>query len=405
MMMLIAIAWRNIWRNRKRSMILMLAVTLGISSGTFVLSFYNGLIYQRLESALTTEISHIQMHGKQFKQEYDIKEVIPNGLDILQNIQSYESIAHATGRIIIQGMIASSIGSKGVYISGIIPHSEHQVTKLNDKLIEGSYFSSSNASEIMLSSSLASTLKVKRGNKIVLTFQDANNELISAAFRIRGIYKTRNGPYDDVHVFIPIHAIDSLAGIQGDIHEIALIMNNPEELDSAMFKLQKTYPDLLIEDWKTISPELGLTLTFGDKMVFVYMGIILLALAFGIINTMMMSVLERTKEIGMLIALGMNQSKIFFMIVLETTFLIFAGCPLGLIIAGISVLITNHTGIELAMLKATASNFGYDPIVYPILRWYDIEMTLILIVSTALLSAILPARKAISLLPVEAIKK
>ena len=93
------------------------------------------------------------------------------------------------------------------------------------------------------------------------------------------------------------------------------------------------------------------------------------------------------------------------MIVLETTFLIFVGCPLGMIIAGISVLITNHTGIELAMLKATASNFGYDPIVYPILRWYDIEMTLILIVSTALLSAILPARKAISLLPVEAIKK
>lgn len=405
MMMLISISWRNIWRNRKRSIILMLAVTLGISAGTFVLAFYNGLIKQRLEAALNTEISHIQVHGKKFKEEYDIKEMIPNGIDILTNIQSHEFIAHATGRIIIQGMIASSNGSKGVYISGIIPRNEQDVTELKDKVIEGSYFSSLNANEIILSSSLASTLKVKRGNKIVLTFQDAHNELISAAFRITGIYKTRNGPYDDSHVFIPLHAIDSLAGIPGNIHELALLLKNPEDLDSATLSLQKSYPDLLIEDWKTISPELGLTLSFGDQMVFIYMGIILLALAFGIINTMMMSVLERTREIGMLLALGMNQSKIFFMIVLETTFLIVAGCPLGMIIAGISVLITNHTGIELAMLKATASNFGYDPIIYPILRWYDIEMTLILIISTALLSAILPARKAISLLPVEAIKK
>ena len=404
-MMLISISWRNIWRNRKRSIILMLAVTLGISAGTFVLAFYNGLIKQRLEAALNTEISHIQVHAKKFKEEYDIKEMIPNGIDILQTIQSHESIAHATGRIIIQGMIASSNGSKGVYISGIIPRNEQDVTELKDKVIEGFYFSSLNANEIILSSSLASTLKVKRGNKIVLTFQDAHNELISAAFRITGIYKTRNGPYDDSHVFIPLHAIDSLAGIPGNIHELALLLKNPEDLDSATLSLHKSYPDLLIEDWKTISPELGLTLSFGDQMVFIYMGIILLALAFGIINTMMMSVLERTREIGMLLALGMNQSKIFFMIVLETTFLIVAGCPLGMIIAGISVLITNHTGIELAMLKATASNFGYDPIIYPILRWYDIEMTLILIVSTAFLSAILPARKAISLLPVEAIKK
>lgn len=405
MMMLFSIAWRNIWRNRKRSIILILAVILGISSGIFVLAFYNGLIKQRLESALSTEVSHIQIHSKKFKKEYDIKEIIPNGMNILKEVQSQESVAYASGRILLQGMIASSIGSKGILIHAIIPTFENQVTKLNDKLIQGSYFSSSSSNEIILSSSLASTLKVKQGNKIVLTFQDAHAELISSAFRIIGIYKTGNGPYDDMHVFIPIKAIDSIAGIQTDIHEIAIILKNPEELDSTLNNLIHSYPDLLSEDWKTISPELGLTLSFGDQMVFVYMGIILLALAFGIINTMMMSVLDRTREIGMLLALGMNQWKIFIMIVLETAFLICAGCPIGLVIAGISVLITHHTGIELNMLKATASNFGYDPIVYPIMRWYDVEMTIILIISTALLSAILPARKAISLLPVEAIKK
>ena len=107
----------------------------------------------------------------------------------------------------------------------------------------------------------------------------------------------------------------------------------------------------------------------------------------------------------MLIALGMNQRYVFSMIVLETTFLIFAATPIGMMISIIAIMITNQTGIELSMLKATASNFGYDPIVYPILKWYDIQMTILLIIITTFLSALLPARKALTLLPVESIKK
>ena len=405
MNMIVSISWRNIWRNRKRSLILMLAVTLGISSGMFVLAFYNGLIKQRLESALNKEVSHIQIHSKNFKQDYEIKEFIPNGMKILSEVQALQSVAHASARIVVQGMIASSTGSKGITINGIIPQYEQELTSLKDKVVEGNYFPSLHANEIIISTSLSNTLKVKKGNKIVLTFQDAHNDLVSAAFRIVGLYKSANGPYDEMHTFIPLQSIDSLAGIPGNIHEIALLIHNPENLDAVTSSLQQSYPAVLVEDWKTISPELGITMSVGDQMVFVYMGIILLALAFGIINTMMMSVLERTREIGMLTALGMNQWKIFSMILLETTFLILASTPIGMAISTIAVLITNHTGIELAMLKATASNYGYDPIVYPLLRWYDVEMTIILIISTALLSALIPARKAISLLPVESIKK
>lgn len=403
--MLISIAWRNVWRSPKRSLILMFAVILGISTGIFVLAFYNGLIKQRLDNALNTEVSHIQIHAQEFKQEQDIQKTMANGQIILNAIQNRSDVLYATGRIIIQGMIASSYGSKGVIMNGVMPVEEALVTGLTKKLLHGSYFSSDSSNEIIISQSLATTLKVKLKNKIVLTFQDAHNELMSVSYRIVGIYATRNGPYDETNVFFPIGSIQESSGIHTGFHEIAILLKEPDKLELPLSDLKKEYPSLLIEDWKVISPELGITLTFGDQMVYIYMGIIMLALAFGIINTMMMSVLERTREIGMLCALGMNKLRLFTMILFETTFLIIAGCPIGLFIAFIAIMITNHTGIELEMLKETASNFGYDPIIYPVVRPYDILITLFLIMITAFISSIFPAKKAISLIPVDSIKQ
>lgn len=120
---------------------------------------------------------------------------------------------------------------------------------------------------------------------------------------------------------------------------------------------------------------------------------------------MMMAVLERTREIGMLLALGMNKFKIFIMILLETLFLILAGCPIGMILAAISVTITQHTGIDLSRYSDTYSSFGYDAIIYPSLTFNQIKTVLWLVVLTALISALFPARRALKLNPAQALKK
>jgi putative ABC transport system permease protein len=140
-------------------------------------------------------------------------------------------------------------------------------------------------------------------------------------------------------------------------------------------------------------------------MVFIFMGIIMLALAFGIINTMMMAILERTREIGMLIALGMNKLKVFVMILLETFFLISAGCPTGIAFGLITILITQKTGINLDQFSESYSSFGYDPSIYPSLTLKQFGIILVLVVLTAILSALFPARRALSLKPSESIKK
>ena len=199
--------------------------------------------------------------------------------------------------------------------------------------------------------------------------------------------------------------MDSLAGIPKAINEIAVLLHSSKSVLEIQKTLKEQFPKTEIKNWMEISPELGLTVSVGDQMVYIFMGIILLALAFGIVNTMMMSVLERTREIGMLLALGMNKFKIFMMIILETFFLILAGCPIGILLAFTTIGITNQTGINFSEFSEVYSSFGYSSIIYPTLTWNQFGNIVVLIILTALFSALFPARRALKLKPAESLKK
>lgn len=403
--MLLKIASRNIWRSKKRSLIIITAVSIGLWAGIFLMGFYNGMIEQRINTAITSELSHIQLHHPEFRKEYDIQYHLPKSSKMLRKITEDNMVQAATGRIIIKGMIASASGSSGITINGILPIDENLTTKLRQKISIGSYFSPSKTNEIMISERVSKKLKLNKGKKTILTFQDKEGNLASSAFRIIAIYKTINAHYDDNNVFVKNTAIDSLAGIPNEFNEIAILLKSNQTLQESSNKLIRIFPKVEIKSWKEIAPELGLTISVGNQMVYIFMGIILLALAFGIVNTMMMAVLERTREIGMLLALGMNKFKIFMMILLETFFLILSGCPIGIALALVTIGITQKTGIDLTQYVDVYSNFGYSHIIYPNLTLSQLETVLILVIFVAFISALFPARRALKLNPAESLKK
>ena len=405
MNMLTKIASRNIWRSRKRSLIIITAVSIGLWTGIFMMAFYNGMIEQRINSAITSELSHIQMHHPEFRKDYEIKYYLLEGRKMLESIAKKKEIKAVAGRIIIKGMIASASGSSGITINGVMPTEEQLLTNLKGKIIKGNCFNPKKENEILISEKLRKKLKLNLNKKTILTFQDKEGNLASAAFRITGIYKTINGPYDDANVFVKITDVDSLAGIPKAINEIAVLLHSSTSVTEIQKDLKQQFPKTEIKNWMEISPELGLTVSVGDQMVYIFMGIILLALAFGIVNTMMMSVLERTREIGMLLALGMNKFKIFMMIILETFFLILAGCPIGILLAFATIGITHRTGINFSQFSEVYSSFGYSSIIYPTLTWNQFGNIVVLIILTALFSALLPAKRALKLKPAESLKK
>jgi len=405
MNMLIKIARRNVWRSKKRSYIIITAIGIGLWAGIFMMAFYNGMIEQRINTAISTELSHIQLHHPEFRKEYEVKYRLPNGRKMLESISKDSTVKATAGRIVLKGMVASASGSSGITINGVMPTEEQLLTNLKKKIIKGNYFNSEKTNEIIISEKIRKKLKLDLKKKTILTFQDKEGNLASSAFRIISIYKTINGPYDEANVFVNIKDIDSLSGIENEFNEIAVLIKSSKLLEQSQNNLKKRFPTTEIKNWKEIAPELGLTVSVGDQMVYIFMGIILLALAFGIVNTMMMAILERTRELGMLLALGMNKLKIFLMILFETFFLILAGCPMGILLALATIAITQKTGIDFGRFSEAYSSFGYDSIIYPSLTLKQFGIMILLVVITALFSALFPARRALKLNPAESLKK
>lgn len=403
--MILKVASRNIWRSKKRSIILMSAISLGLWTGIFLMAFYNGLIEQRINTAISSELSHLQIHHPEFRKENEINFFLPDGKAILSTVLKNKNTKAAAGRILIKGMIGSPAGSSGVSIVGVMPYEENTVTNLEKKIIKGGYFNPLKKNEILISDRTRKKLRLDLKKKTVLTFQDVEGNLASSAFRVVGIYRTGNTAYDDANIFVNVSSIDSLSGIKNTFNEIAILLSSNNLLNSTQKEFQNKFTKAEVKNWMEISPEIGMVVSFGTEMVIVIMGIILLALMFGIVNTMMMSVLERTYEIGMLLALGMNKFKLFTMIVMETCLLILAGCPLGIALAFLTIAITDKIGIRFSELSDVYSSFGFDPVIYPSIKVEQFGTIMLLVAITALFSSIFPARRAIRLKPAESIKK
>jgi ABC-type lipoprotein release transport system permease subunit len=401
--MLIKIAWRNIWRHKSRSTIIIASVAFGLWAGLFMQGYMNGRIEERILSAIQNEISHLQIHHPDFKTNYDVNNYIPDGEKAVSEIAGMENVKFVTGRIVAQGMVASTTGSSGVQINGIDISVEDSITNKSKSITEGNWLSNKN--EVVVGKKLANKLKLKTGNKIILTLVDKDKNLTSGAFRIKGIYETNNAPSDEKNLFIRKQDLSLLTATPNEVNEIAILLNNNDSLSLIQQKLKQKYPSTSIESWEEIAPELSLIVSTGNQSMVIFMVIILLALAFGIINTMLMAVLERTREIGMLMALGMNKARIFVMIMLETNFLIFTGTPLGILLGYLTVYYFGKYGIDLSMYKEVALSFGFSHIIYPKLNFSDLIILFELVVITSIISSLLPARKALSLNPSEAIRK
>ena len=403
--MLLKLAWRNIWRNRLRSLVIMLAIIVGVAASIFLLSFMIGMVRSYINNTIQNEISHIQIHDKSFKEDYEVKYFFTDVEKKINKIQSQENVEAVTSRTIANGIISSSKASRGVFIRGVDSIREVGGTKLDDKIIEGEFLSEKKKNPIVISKRLAEKLKLKLRKKLILRFQDVDGEIVDGAFRITGIYKTDKNLFDDGNVFVRQKDLNQLLGIFEGAHEIAIFLKNETQLQKDSTQIQAATPNLLVETFEQISPDVRL---FREQIkissTFI-MFIIMLALIFGIINTMLMAVLERYRELGMLMAVGMNKAKVFAMIVLETLLLGLISAPIGMLIGYLLVLLTRRNGIDLSAYSDGMAEFGMSSMVYPSLETGVYWQLAVAVLLTTVLGALYPAYKAIRLKPVEAIRK
>jgi ABC-type lipoprotein release transport system permease subunit len=303
-------------------------------------------------------------------------------------------------------MLATPGGSSGVQIMGVIPGLEYSASQLDKKLVEGKLFDDAKKNQVIIGKKLAVKMKLKLGSKLVLMFTDSSGSIVSGAFRIAGIYRSANAPLDERRVYIRMKDMNALLSTGSAFHEIVVLLNKDEDVPLIQQQLQQRWKTYSIESWKEISPETDLMVNTTNQLSYILMTIIMLALAFGIINTMLMAILERTKEIGIMMALGTTRLKIFLLVILETWMLTFAGTPIGFLVAWFSIAHYNRQGIDLSgMGKELMSSFGYSTLIYPEFPVEKFPGVLLIVFVTALVSSLLPARKALMMQPVDALRR
>ena len=398
---LLIIAWRNVWRNRLRSSIVIASIVLGIWSGLFIMAMTAGLNEQRLKSSIDTYLSHIQIHNSGFQENFDKKDTIAESGILFKEIDTMKSVVAYSKRLVIQGMASTARGNYGVKIIGIFPEEEKNVTDISQKLTQGTYLYKLKNNPIVIGEKLANKLGAKVNSKIVLNFQDASNNTIATSFRVEGIFKTVNSSFDEGNVFVKYNDIAPLTGLSGNYHEVAILCDNIDQTEAVKSEIKT--PNL-VESWDELSPELGYAQKTMSNFIYIFMGIILLALAFGIVNTMLMAVLERKREIGMLLSVGMNKKKVFTMIIVETLFLALIATPLGILLSVWTIEYFGVHGINLSAVAKGLESLGMGARVFtqlPFSMYFDITLMTLIV---ALISAIIPARRALKLNPAEAVK-
>lgn len=242
-------------------------------------------------------------------------------------------------------------------------------------------------------------------SKMTLTFLDKDQMLTGAMFRVAGVYDIKNSMYEMSQVLVKNQDLETLTGMApNEYHQFIIRLEDLESTREVTAILAEKLPELEVMNWKEIQPELAMMTDMVQKFYAIFMIIILAALAFGIVNTMLMVVLERTKELGMLTAIGMNKKRVFNMIMLESVFLSFVGGAVGMIISQIMIGVTARKGINFASYAEGLEAMGYPAHIYPTISTPFFITVTLMIILTGILSSIYPALKALKLDPADALR-
>ena len=404
--MFLKMAWRNVWRNRRRSWIIICAVVIGLVGMLFSLAFMEGMMRQTLINALGTRIAHLEIHKKGFENNKIISLNIKNPKEVIQAVAEEPGVVAYSPRVVSSGLISSSESSSGITIIGIDPQKEPGVTTIKELVIQGDYLDHEGAYQVLIGQGLAAKLKVGLGEKIVLMAQDLTGDIGSGAYRVKGIFKTASPDFDKYMVYLNLKDSQKLLSLGNRISEVAILSDtprNPQALQRALLtKLDSQEYEVLT--WKEIIPIMVSQIEFFDEMIYVFFLVICIAMGFGIINTLLMAIMERIREFGIMMSLGVRPQKIFRLVVTESFLLCLSGLVLGNLLSYFLVFYVGKKGLNLSIFSKSLETFGVGHFIYPHLTTSMVLIGAITVLAMGVLASLYPGYKASRLRPVEALR-
>jgi ABC-type lipoprotein release transport system permease subunit len=399
------IAWRNVWRNTRRSLLTLLALAFSTAMLLFMFAWQTGSYDSMIHAAVSSTTGELQILSPEYHDKRDIRKTIDRPGDILGKLEGMEDVSAFTMRGEAFALADSGERSYGVLVLGVDPEREPTVSNIRTIIREGAFFSGE-GNEIILGRKLADNLKAGIGDEIVLLGQGYDGSVAANAFVLQGIAESGQPDLDRTLAQIPLATFQETFFMGDRVHRIVVNGSSLEVLDQVAGELEawlsQAHPDLDVFTWDELVPGLKQSIELDMISGYIFYFLLLVVVAFSIMNTFIMAVMERSREFGILNAIGTNRHQLVRILLMETCFLGLCGILLGLVGGLAFTLYMQANGIVIPDSQSLMAKFGLPERIYPQLTWFVTWLAPLLVLGVTLLSTLYPVIRLLRLNPVKA---
>ena len=399
--LLIQLSWRNLWRHRRRNGILLAAIAVAVAGVVLLNSMLRGM----QADMQNTVIDNLTGHVKVLHPGYLDDPSIERGFELTAGWSAElpaEAVAGWTARVRVPAVAMSERETRGVQLVGVDPGRE-AISFLGDVSMRGERLAGADDRRIIIGQALAEQLETDVGRRLVLVTQGADQRNREAGYRIAGVYRADVRGLEKIFVFAGAEALQGLLDTLA-VTEVSVRLTDDAFEGGIVADLVGAFAGLDVLTWKQLEPQAATMVAFADSAVYIYFLVIMGALVFGLVNTLVTAVMERVRELGMLRALGMKPRSVVAQVMVESSLVMVVGVALGLVVA-LAAFSAVADGIDLTAFDDSLATFGLRPIFVPVLQVGDIVLVVAMSLALGLLASFYPARRAVKLKPLDALRR
>jgi len=403
-------AWRNIWRNPRRSILTICAVAFASLLLVFMLSWQFGSYDTMINAAVKIHTGHLQVQAKGYQDKGSMRLVVPDPEAIGRILERMPGVDAYTFRANAFSLVSSKERSHGILVVGVDPIREAGVSTLKKVIRRGSYLAEGDTDQALVGELLAKNLKIALGDDLVLLGQARDGSTAATVVTVKGIYNSGQDEFDRSSIHIPLRHFQEVYAMDGAVHKVVVLGRSLSDIGAIKKAVVQAINSsgkkdhLVVLDWMDLMPGLveGIEMDLISGLIF-YL-ILIVVVAFSIWNTFLMAVLERTREFGVLMAIGTTPGRLTKLLLLESVTMTVVGIVIGIVAGALITWYFQVHGIVISGTSEVVRQFGIPERMFPQLSFLSATIGPAAVLIITFLTALYPALKVRRLRPVEAMK-